>query len=124
MCLLLSNATADEGFAELPAKDRNSSEKRLANLAETDSRTAENGLGKVLNTVDDWAKDPVLSQVKKYRIGRHRFYLTGRHTECRYFVRCVMPFKKEADDTPQKKVFKERVLKALSQPTTRTILPP
>ncbi len=90
-------------------------------MANADSVTQPNGLSQVLNTVDDWATHSTLKTVKKYRVGRHRFYIRGRHTDCNYIVCHILVNKKDADDTPGKQVFKDMIMESLATPVARLI---
>ena len=83
-----------------------------------------NGLGLIMHTVDDWATIKELKSVKKVRFGRHRFYITGKHTDCQYRVVFMLVNKRDADDQADKKWFQDPIIKALSDPTVRVILPP
>lgn len=125
MCLLHSNAIADEGFNQLKKNgDRTNYEQRLAKMAEDDDTTQKGGLALLYKPVDVWQKLPKLRDVRKYRIGRHRFYFTGEHTDCNYTVFLVMVYKRDEDDKPRDENFQKKLLSALRSDTPMRIIPP
>ena len=124
MCLIQTNATADAGFEEMGKADKSRFEKKLFKFADADSVVAAGGLALQLHSVDDWSKDDTLKGVRKFRSGRHRFYVTGRHTDCQYLVCFILVSKRDADDKPGTPKFQKVILKALSDKSRRTLEPP
>lgn len=114
MCLLHCNATGDKGLKVIRQAGYKNIERHLADLAAADTVEQSNGLGSLFKSVDDWTKHPILSQVRKYRSSRHRFYFWGNHKDCNYHIRFVLPFKRDADDQPDQQWFKDKVIKAMS----------
>lgn len=125
MCSLHCNKTADKSLQQIRQAGDKNAEGRLAKLADDDSTQQAKGLGLLFKTVSDWAKDDVLSTVKKYRSGRHRYYFTGHYTECRYLLQFILVNKKDAEDKPDQKWFQNKVLKAVAdKDIMRMLLPP
>lgn len=122
MCLMQSNATADEGFQEIRRSgDRSDYETRLALLAADDSQDRAAGLECLLEPVSSWRHNEQLRQVRKYRIGRHRFYIAGRNTQCAYVVCYVKVFKKKEKDPEEDMRFQRRILNALTNQAFRVL---
>lgn len=124
VCLLHCNQPAEDGLQEIRRAGDKNAEGRLARLADLDTTEQANGLGLLAKTVSDWSKDPVLSLVKKYRSGRHRYYFVGTHTDCEYHLRFMLVNKKDADDRPKQKWFQDKVLKAVADVDIVRTLPP
>ncbi len=126
MCELLSNKTADEHFEEVIRSGEKQLEKRLIELAGEATRTRAEGLELKLKEgiLTSWVHDPQLRTVRKCTIGRHRVYVEGRNTDCRFIVRYIKLFKKTGVDEEQTLNFKNRILKALQEPRTRTLRGP
>ena len=123
MCILESNAVADRGFDAMGTRDKAKFEQRCAKLADLDSVSYTNGLSLLVHSVSDWSMLPELRAVRKLRIGRHRFYFLGKHTDCRYTVVFVLPNKREEDDKPETYGFQRRIFDALREPASRVIHP-
>jgi hypothetical protein len=85
----------------------------LCRLPADDSLTVKGGFELRLDYVDDWAKHPQLRHVRKYRLGRHRAYIKGRHTECNYVLVWLLQFKDDRTDRPGAKSFQNIILRAL-----------
>jgi len=114
VCLLHCNSTAHKDLEKIRRSGDANLEVRLANLADEDTVEEENGLGRLWNSVQPWAKIEMLCEVHKYRIGRHRFYFWGNHKDCNYHVRFVIPFKRDETDQAKQSWFQEKVLKSIT----------
>ena len=105
-------------------KDKAHCESKLASLAGEDSPERPDGLWSLTSSVRDWANNDALRSIRKFRSGRHRFYITGRHQDCNYTICHTMANKRDEDDTPSEKPFKEMILRALASPPSRVIALP
>ncbi len=123
MCLLLSNPTADEGFEQLRHIGQPNHESNLARMADEDSPEQNASLGLLIKDVSEWSKLTIRS-VKKYRKGRHRFFIVGHHTQCKYTVICVMVNKRDEDDNARDKIYQKKILRALEDDSTFRIIEP
>lgn len=126
MCELWSNSTADQHFVELLKGSGGEKliEQRLIRLAGEATLTRAEGLELGLERLKDWFHDPQLRTVRKITIGRHRIYVQGRHSECRFIVRYIKQFKKTGVDEEQTDRFKNRIFRALKEPSTRMLRGP
>lgn len=115
MCLVSANQHSNNQLIGLGA-DRQMVNDRLVELAAEDNEHRALGLHLMLKNVDDWSKHQVLSKVKKFRCGRHRCFITGRHVDCHYQLRHVMANKRDEDDRPGTLKFQRMVLAALEAP--------
>jgi hypothetical protein len=113
MCELLLSPTTNERLHAFRGANRDKIEKRLLELAGDDNVNQQNGMGQMLDSVDHWSKLDI-SHIRKLRIGRHRFYVEGKHTDCKYIVQEMLVFKRDQDDTPEKKPFQSMIRKALA----------
>jgi hypothetical protein len=119
---MYSNQVGDEGFqAILHAGDTTNYEDRLAGMAASDSAQAANGLHTRLEPISSWRHDEDLRKVRKYRSGGHRFYVKGRHTDCRYTVIYVKVNKKAEVDPEESGRFQGKILRALQAPGSRLL---
>lgn len=125
MCLLQTNKTADDAFRRMGSADQRRWEKKLFRFAAMDNKECAEGLAIHAHLVDDWATDPVLRSVRKVECGRHRCYVVGKNTDCKYFLCYILANKRDADDKPGTDRFKKMILNGLSDSDiTRTLLPP
>jgi hypothetical protein len=124
VCSIYSNGIADEGFAAMDAPDKVKYEQELARLADEDTIEQANGLWLLLDSVKAWAMHDTLRRVKKYRKGRHRVYITGRHTDCEYVCCYVLAFKRDEDDQAKKESYQRMILNALRDPNRRQLRHP
>ena len=99
-------------------------EDELARLADDDNLEHGDGLDGTLEPILSWLHDPELRGLRKKRIGRHRAFIAGHHTQCHYRLFYLKMNKKNEVDREEEKAFQTKVLKALSLPDTRVLLPP
>lgn len=113
MCKLLISPTANERLDSFRGKNRVKIEKRLLELAGDDNVSQQNGMGKKLYPIDHWSGLDI-SHIRKLKIGSHRYYVEGRHTDCKYIVQEMLVFKREEEDVPWTKPYQNRIRKALA----------
>lgn len=113
MCSIETKPQATACMSRVEKNLRN----RLVELAAADCVEFGAGLELMLDRVDDWAKGPDLKWVRKYTLSRHRLYITGRHSDCKYVVCHVMLFKRVEDDKPDTKKFKKMIMSSLEGTT-------
>lgn len=113
MCDLLLSPTADSSLDKIKSK-RKGLESRLVAMASNDSVDRADGLHKVLKPVKPWAMISDLSGLRKYRIGRHRFYIEGKHTDCKYIVQSILLNKRDEDDKPKTYKYQNMIRRALA----------
>ena len=99
-------------------------EEELARLADEDSIASPDGLHGTLEPILSWLHDDELRGLRKKRLGRHRAFFAGRHTDCHYRLFYLKMYKREETDREEDKVFQSKILRALSPPETRTLEPP
>ncbi len=122
MCLLLSNATADRGFATLKQSgDDKDYIARLVQHASEDSVDSAGGLHQLLQPLLSWQHDPELRRVRKVRIGRHRFYVTGQHTDCTYTICYIKIHKRAEENREEDSSFQSQILAALHGKVTHQL---
>lgn len=124
MCSIWCTRTADDGFADIRRSgDDADYEGRLALLASEDSATQRKGLELQLKSLTSWHQHQTLRSVRKYRMGHRRFYIRGRHTDCRYTVCYIKVFKRTEENQEETPSFQSKVLRALSTGETRRLQP-
>src|SRR5680860_1637140 len=120
MCSISSTDEAHKVLGTL--SDKSKIEKDLARKAEADTIEEANGLYKLMKPIKSW-RSTDLRDVRKYRRGRHRFYIRGHHKHCRYILCFIIPSKRE-DDREEELNFQRKVLQLslihISEPTRRT----
>ena len=124
MCSLSSNKLCDEELKMLGHSQAKKFEDTLSRLAADDSIERADGLDGTLDPITSWLHDPVLCSLRKKRMGRHRAYISGHHSQCHYRLFYMKMNKKEEKDREEEKAFQSKILKALSQPETRILAPP
>lgn len=124
MCELWSNKTADEHFKELLRSGEKQLEQRLIRLAGEATRSKAEGLEPKLEPLLSWLHDSQLRTIRKYTMGRHRVYVEGRHTDCRFVVRYIKLHKKSGVDEEQTPGFQNKILNALKDSPTRRLRGP
>lgn len=122
MCLMLTNLTAEAALERIGGKEKERCEQRLARYAAAADVDRKEGMELLINTVADWAKIDELRGVRKLRIGRHRFYITGKHTDCRYSLCFVLVSKRAKDDQPWTKRFQEMIKTAVADNDVARVL--
>jgi hypothetical protein len=122
VCSVVSNGAAEEGFAALErCGDREMCERRLVEMASADTVAQASGLELSLELVSSWRHNEILRSVRRYRIGYHRVFVLGRHTDCQYKVCFIKVSKKRERDPEENWQFQNRVLRALEDPARRTL---
>ena len=109
MCSILSNPTADECLEALNDVERKKIEKRLANFA----ASADVDHMGALDTFPLRNMPEALRGIRRKRIGRHRAYYLGHHSECSYTLFYVKLFKKDDVDAEHDRGFQDRLARAL-----------
>lgn len=109
MCSMQSNPVADECLQALSEKDRRIVEQRLANFAAEANQDHSGALdfAPLKRMPDD------LIGIKKKRIGKHRAYYTGHHTDCSYTLFYVKLHKKDDVDEEDDLRFQTRLTRAI-----------
>ena len=125
MCEIQLSPTADSDFGKkLDQNQRKKLEKKLVRLAGDDNVNQANGLTLLVNSVSDWAMIEDLKSLRKFESGRHRLYISGRHTDCRFIVQATLLFKTKQDDKPETKRYQEMIRKAISATENCLLLDP
>lgn len=117
MCSAPSNGTADNCLEDLSEKERKKIEDRLVQLAEA-ANTDRSG---PLDRAPLRDMPPELAGVKKQKVGRHRVYYTGHHTQCSYTCIYVKIYKKSDVDPEHDRRFQNRLASARADDKTRSI---
>jgi len=112
VCSININNSADETLRCLSLKDREMIVKRLSHFAEEASLENRGALD--ISPPTRFTGD--LKPVKKIRIGRHRVYYTGSHTQCTYNAVHIKKFKKSGVDDEDDKRFQKALIKAMQGP--------
>jgi hypothetical protein len=94
-------------------------EKRLCAFAGEAHLTQRGPLDNLANSMRDMPED--LTHIKKERIGRHRVYYTGHHTQCAYRAFYIKCFKRTGVDDDNNRRFHDKLRRALNDPPTRNI---
>jgi hypothetical protein len=125
MCSLKINGPASELASTLSPKDQTAFRTRLARMAEESTPSSTSGLESLLmqGRVDAWQDIPDLKNVRKYRIGLHRFYITGHNTSCNYDIMFILINKRDKDDQPFTKRYQNMVRTAISDPRPSILIP-
>ena len=110
MCELLLSPTVDSELAKLGTLNRQKLEQRLLKCAGQDNVENAAGLELLLDQVKPWSKVADLKFLRKYRIGRHRFYIAGQNTDCRFIIQATLLNKRDEDDKPREKNFQKMIL--------------
>jgi hypothetical protein len=121
LCELRSNKVGDEGLERLRRSGEQKFLKKLIRLAEEADIDVVGGIEPLLRDLSDWRHRPELRIVRKYRIGNHRVYLTGRNTDCRYTIVYVKVNKKSDVDREETEDFRSKILQALANEETRIL---
>lgn len=111
MCSIHSNSTADEGWAQLSARDRDRYEKRLARLADEAGPDLPGALDReapLRNMPED------LRGIRHKRIGRHRAYYRGHHKQCSYQLVWIKKDKKDDVDAEHDPKFQRKLKNAIA----------
>lgn len=122
MCSITTNATVDGQLKGIGASDTRMIERRLSTFAGEANENTPGGL----DTPDThmMRMPEELREIRKKRVGRHRVYYKGHHSQCSYHAFYIKIFKKKGVDQEDNKVFQERLERALAEPTTRTLPDP
>lgn len=123
MCSLSSNKLCDDELNMLGSKAAKKHEDELSRLAADDTIERADGLDGTLEPILSWLHDEELRGLRKKRIGRHRAFFVGHHTQCHYRLFYLKMNKKEEADREEDKAFQAKILKVLGQPETRLLLP-
>ena len=98
MCLISVNKTVDGQLDELEQSgDKGPIEKRLYEYAKMANVEVSGPLDLPQNRIKYMPDD--LKEVRKHRIGRHRVFYVGYHTQCSYKAIFIKKFKK-SDSLP------------------------
>lgn len=119
MCSLTLNKTSDEILEEL-RQDGKKITDRLVRMA----HGANPHVSGLLDTTDTHIKrmPEDLREVRKRKIGRHRIYYIGHHTQCSYTILFVKTFKKTGVDDDDDNGFQQKLIGSLSAPISREFL--
>lgn len=120
MCLILVNSVADQALNSLQkSSDKYMIERRMYDFADVANKQVEGPLDKTANRLR--YSPPDLRGIRKQRVGRHRVFYTGHHSQCSYDVFFVKKFKKNDKEHEGSKRFQNRLRQALSDPSIRRI---
>lgn len=120
MCSILINSVVEQQLDELEASsDKDMIKKRLSQFAKDANTVTPGGL----DTLDCRMKrmPDELDNVKKKRIGRHRIYYTGHHSQCSYTAIYIKMFKKSDVNREDDKKFQKTLIKALGSSSNQEL---
>ena len=120
MCSLLANRDALEGFNELHKAGDGHWKDDLIKDAHEESTSTSGAYDIRLYRVPQWNKLPEIKNLMKLRIGRHRAYSLGHHSECSYTIVFVKPFKRDEQDSPESKVFQKMLIRKIMELATNS----
>lgn len=120
MCSISTNKTVDSQLTSLEqSADRNMIEKRLFQMADSADITHPGGLENPALILKHM--EGIFSGLKHLRVGRHRIYFMGHHTQCSYQAFYIKENKKSDKDTEGSKRFQRKLENAWADPQGRTI---
>ena len=120
MCSISTNSIADNQLSELEqSKDKTMIERRLFNFAKESDIKTPSILDSSQCHMRRMPED--LKNIRKIRIGRHRVYFTGYHTQCSYNVFYIKTFKQSGKNDEDDKRFQDILGSAINAPSFRTI---
>lgn len=119
MCLITVNSTVDKSLEGLSTKDRTMIEERLYRFADAANANTRGPFENPSNGIRHLPDD--LTHIRKVRIGRHRAYYTGHHTQCSYQLVHVKVYKKSDKDKEGSPRFQKKLRRALDATTTRVL---
>lgn len=120
MCSISTNRTVDQELQQLErSDDRRMIEQRLFRFADEANATQMGVLDSLINSMRRMPDD--LKDIRKIRIGRHRVYYTGYHTQCSYHTFYIKSFKKTGVNDEDDKRFQDKLRRALTEPKTSTL---
>ncbi len=120
MCSISTNSTNDNQLDELERSgDKDMIEKRLYNFAKESTVQNSSILDSSECHMRRMPKD--LRNVRKIKIGRHRVYFTGHHTQCSYAAFYIKMFKRSGKNDEDNQRFQNELGPAICEPPIRTI---
>lgn len=120
MCLILVNNIVNQQLDELEqSNDKSTIEKRLYEYAKIANKEQPGPLDLPKNRIKYMSED--LREVRKHRIGKHRVFYVGHHTQCSYTAFFIKKFKKSDKDQEGSTRFQNKLRRALDEPPTRNI---
>ncbi len=122
MCSITTNTTFDAGLKAVGASDTRMIEKRLSQMAGEANVNMSGGLDTPDTRLMRMPEE--LRDIRKKRIGRHRVYYNGFHTQCSYQSFYLKAFKKNDVDREDDSGFQERLKRALLDPPMRRLPDP
>lgn len=122
MCSILKNRSFDKLLEKLVAGEQKTILERMYRFADAANETQPGPLENSTNLIKYMPVD--LQKVKKHRVGRHRVYYTGNHTQCSYRAFYVKANKKSDKDQEGSKRFQKKLGRALDDEPYHLIPPP
>ena len=120
MCSISTNSTMDNQLDELErSDDKDMIEKRLYNFAKESTVQNPSILDSSKCHMRRMPKD--LRNIRKIRIGSHRVYFTGHHTQCSYTAFYIKMFKRSGKNDEDNQRFQNELGSAICEPPIRTI---
>ena len=113
--------TADGHLQELFRSGDKKIEKKLFDLAAAASITTEGPLDETACHIRGMASD--LKLVRRRRLGNHRVFYTGYHTQCSYWTFYIKKNKKKGVDDELDPAFQNKLRSALQDAATPRIIP-
>nr|CBX30590.1 unknown protein [uncultured Desulfobacterium sp.] len=123
MCSISVNSITDEQLQMLEhSGDKNMIEKRLYEYAKEANIQTPSTLDLPKCHMSRMPSD--LKDIRKVRIGRHRVYFTGYHTECSYNVFYIKKFKRSGQNDEDNRQFQKILAASNCEPHVRIIEKP
>lgn len=121
MCSMTISPTADQHLKELVRSGEKKVEKKLFTLANVASSTTAGPFDETTCHIKGMAPD--LKLVRRRRIGNHRVFYTGYHTQCSYWTFYIKQNKRKGVDDELDPPFQDKLRAALRDTATPRVIP-
>lgn len=120
MCSITINQTADRNLNDLAhSGDKKLIERKLTDFASVASVTQPGPFDETSCHIKGLPAD--LKLVRRRRMGSHRIFFTGYHTQCSYWTFYIKKNKKKGVDDELNPAFQDKLRAALSDTTKRLV---
>lgn len=121
MCSMTISPTADQHLKQLLRSGDKGIEKKLFTLADAASPSTSGPFDETSCHIKGMAPD--LKLVRRRRIGNHRVFYTGYHTQCSYWAFYIKQNKKRGVDDELDPTFQNKLRAALGDTATPRLIP-